>query len=147
MNLAREAFDYVLIDMPQSLMNWSEQVYSASDVFFGIMEIDMRSAQNMFRFLRTLKSEDMDLDKNRFVLNRTPGMTDLSGKSRVRRVAESLGIEFAHLLPDGGRQVVNACDQGVPLAEAAKSNPLRKEIAKVARSILEQEKSNAASPA
>ena len=26
-NLAREAFDFVLIDMPQSLMNWSEQVY------------------------------------------------------------------------------------------------------------------------
>lgn len=136
-NLAREAFDYVLIDMPQSLMNWSEQVYSASDLFYALMEIDMRSAQNMFRFLRTLKSEDMDLEKIRFVLNRAPGgMTDLSGKARIRRVAESLGIEYSLLLPDGGKQVVNACDQGVPLSEAAKSNPVRKEIAKVAQEIV-----------
>ncbi len=136
-NLSRQAFDYVLIDMPQALMNWSEQVYSASDVFYALMEIDMRSAQNMFRFLRTLKAEDMSLDKIRFVLNRSPGMTDLSGKARAKRVAESLGIDFTYSLPEGGKQVINACDQGVPLATAAKSNPLRKEIAKVAKAIIE----------
>ena len=56
---------------------------------------------------------------------------------RVKRVAESLGLEFSILLPDGGKQVVNACDQGVPLMEAARSNPLRKEIAKAAEAIIE----------
>ena len=135
-DLAREAFDYVLIDMPQALMSWSEQVYMATDEFYALMEVDMRSAQNMFRFLRTLKSEDLPLDKVRFVLNRAPGLTDLGAKQRVRKVAASLGIEFAHQLPDGGRQVVNACDQGIPLADAAKSNALRREIARVAQSIL-----------
>lgn len=134
---SQEAFDYVLIDMPQALMNWSEQVYAASDIFYGVMEIDMRSAQNMFRFLRTLKAEDMSLDKIRYVLNRAPGLTDLSGKARTKRVAESLGIEFMHLLPEGGKQVINACDQGVPLASSAKSNPLRKEIARVAKAMIE----------
>lgn len=136
-NLAREAFDYVFIDMPQSLMNWSEQVYTASDEFFALMEVDMRSAQNMFRFLRTLKAEDMPLDKIKFVLNRAPGGMDLSGKARVKRVSESLGLEYAVMLPDGGKQVMNACDQGVPLSESAKSNPLRKEIVRVAQTILE----------
>ena len=135
-NLAREAFDYVIIDMPQALMNWSEQVYSASDEFFALMEVDMRSAQNMFRFVRTLKAEDMALDRLRFVLNRAPGMTDLSGKTRVKRVAESLGINYAYMLPDGGKHVMNACDQGMPLYEAARSNPLRKEIAKVASTVV-----------
>ncbi len=144
--LAREAFDFVLIDMPQSLMNWSEQVYSASDYFYAVMETDMRSAQNMFRFLRTLKAEEMALDKIKFALNRSPGLTDLSGKSRVKRVAESLGLDFSVMLPDGGKQVINACDQGVPLAETARSNPLRKEIAKVAQSILDAESAMAKAP-
>lgn len=143
-NLAREAFDYVVIDLPQALMNWSEQVYEASDIFFAMMEIDMRSAQNVFRFLRTLKAEDMALDRIRFVLNRAPGMTDLGGKARVRRVAESLGIQFTYTLPDGGRQVVNACDQGVPLMEAARSNPVRKEIVKAAEALLAMNKQPAA---
>ena len=103
----------------------------------------MRSAQNMFRFLNTLKSEEMSLEKIQFVLNRAPRMTDLSGKQRARRVSESLGIEFSVTLPDGGRQAINSCDQGVPLAEASKSNPLRKEIAKVAKVMLETQPASA----
>ena len=136
LSIARDAFDYIIVDMPQALMNWSEQVYAASDMFFSLMETDMRSAQNMFRFVRTLKSEDMPLDKLQFVLNRAPGLADLSGKTRVKRVAESLAIEFVHLLPDGGRQVANACDQGAPLAEVARTNPLRREIVKVAQRVV-----------
>ena len=127
-NLARESFDYVVIDLPQALMNWSEKVYAAADDFYAVMEIDMRSAQNMYRFLRTLKAEDMNLDKLRFVLNRAPGLTDLSGKTRVKRVTESLGITFHHQILDGGKQIVNSCDQGTPLADSARSSPVRKEL-------------------
>lgn len=133
---AREAFDYVVIDMPQALMGWSDEVYGATNDFFVLMEIDMRSAQNMFRFLRTLKAEDMSLEKLIFVLNRAPGMTDLSGKARVKRVAESLGITLSYLLPDGGKTVTNCGDQGLPLSEGARSSPLRKEILKVAQKIV-----------
>ena len=143
--LARESFDYVVIDMPQALMNWSEPVYSDSDDFFAVMEIDMRSAQNMFRFIRTLKSESMDLSKLVFVLNRAPGMTDLSGKQRVKRVADSLGITLSHMVPDGGKAVVNACDQGIPLAETAKSNPVRKEVLRMAQRVADEDVKRAAS--
>ena len=138
-NLARESFDYVVIDMPQALMNWSEKVYAASDDFYAVMEVDMRSAQNMYRFLRTLKAEDMNLDKLRFVLNRAPGLTDLSGKTRVKRVAESLGIAFLHQIPDGGKQIIHSCDQGTPLAESARSSPVRKEILRMVEKFMTEE--------
>lgn len=143
-SLARESFDYVVVDLPQALMNWSEKVYAAADDFYAVMETDMRSAQNMYRFLRTLKAEDMNLDKLRFVLNRAPGMTDLSGKTRVKRVGESLGIAFLHMVPDGGKQVVNCCDQGVPLAEGARSNPVRKEVVRMVEKFLSEETEKAA---
>jgi pilus assembly protein CpaE len=143
-NLARDGFDYVVIDMPQALMNWSEKVYAAADDFYAVMEIDMRSAQNMFRFLRTLKAEDMNLDKLRFVLNRAPGMTDLSGKTRVKRVAESLGITYHHQVPDGGKQIVNSCDQGTPLAEGARSSAVRKEIMRMVEKFATEETEKAA---
>ena len=138
-SLARESFDYVVIDMPQALMNWSEKVYAASDDFYAVMEVDMRSAQNMYRFLRTLKAEDMNLNKLRFVLNRAPGLTDLSGKTRVKRVAESLGITFLHQIPDGGKQIINSCDQGTPLAESARSSPVRKEILRMVEKFMAEE--------
>ncbi len=142
--LAREGFDYVVIDLPQALMNWSEKVYAAADDFYAVMETDMRSAQNMYRFLRTLKAEDMNLDKLRFVLNRAPGMTELAGKNRAKRVAESLGISFLHQVPDGGKQVVNACDQGEPLADSARSSPVRKEILRMVEKFMTEDTEKAA---
>jgi len=137
LQVARESFDYVIIDMPQALMNWSETVYSQASAFVVAMESDMRSAQNMFRFTRTLKSEDLDLAKLVCVLNRAPGLTDLSGKQRAKKLAESLAIEFKHHMPHGGKAVADACDEGAPLAEAARSNPVRKEIVKLSQRVLE----------
>ena len=39
------------------------------------------------------------------------------------------------LLPDGGKQIVQAGDHGLPLADAAAKNPLRKEIQKIAQQL------------
>jgi pilus assembly protein CpaE len=147
LRVSTESFDYVIVDMPQALMNWSETVYSTSSAFVVAMESDMRSAQNMFRFTRTLKSEDLDLSKMVCVLNRAPGMTDLSGKARAKRLADSLAVEFKHMMPDGGKAVAAACDEGAPLAELAKSNPLRKEIVKLAQRVIEMSTAEAAAEA
>ena len=97
----------------------------------------MRSAQNTLRMIRALKAEDLPHEKLRFILNRAPKFTDLSGKSRVKRLAENLDIEIEVQLPDGGRPVTQANDHGMPLAESAAKSPLRKEIQKLAKSVHE----------
>ncbi len=128
-------FDYVVVDMPTCIVQWTETVLSASHVYLAALELDMRSAQNTLRMVRALKSEDLPFEKLRFVMNRAPKFTDLSGKSRVKRMAESLDIEIELLMPDGGKQVVQSGDHGLPLTETAAKNPLRKEILKLAQSI------------
>ncbi|CUX79674.1 MAG: Tad secretion system pilus assembly protein TadZ [Roseibaca calidilacus] len=125
-------FDYVIVDLPRAIMHWTETVLNMSDTFFALMELDMRSAQNTLRMIRALKADGIDLSKHRFVLNRAPKFTDLGGKSRAKRMAESLGIELNIYLPDGGLQVRDANDHGLPLAEFAAKNPLLKEIRKTA---------------
>lgn len=130
-------FDYVVIDMPTAIVNWTETVLGESHVYLAAMELDMRSAQNTLRLLRALKSEDLPYEKLRYVLNRAPKFTDLTGKSRIKRMAESLDIEIELLMPDGGKQVMQAGDHGTSLAETAAKNPLRKEIQKLAQSIHE----------
>lgn len=136
-DLARKHFDYVVIDMPSTLVQWSETVLQAAHVYFATLELDMRSAQNALRLKRALQSEDLPFQKLRFALNRAPKFTDLGGKSRVKRMAESLGISIDLQLPDGGRQVEQCGDHGLPLAESAAKNPLRKEILKLAQSVHE----------
>ena len=120
--MARTNFDYVIIDMPKTLVEWTETVLNAAHVYFAMLELDMRSAQNTLRLKRALQAEDLPFEKLRFVLNRAPGFTDLNGKSRVKRLAESLGISIEVQLPDGGKQVAQTGDHGVPLAVGAPKN-------------------------
>ena len=146
LTLAAAAFDYVVVDMPHTLTNWTERVLAKAETFFAVSQIDMRSAQNTLRFLRLMKSEDLPLEKLEFVMNRAPGFADVGAKGRVKRMAESLGIDYGIMLPDGGKQVTQACDHGQPLAEYARGNAMRKEIRKVAfalKNAAEQRKAGA----
>ncbi|WP_375280308.1 CpaE family protein [Pseudooctadecabacter sp.] len=145
--MARTNFDYVIIDMPKTMVEWSETVLNAAHVYFATLELDMRSAQNTLRIKRALQSEQLPFEKLRFVLNRAPKFTDLNGKSRIKRLAESLGISIEVQLPDGGKPVSQNADHGVPMAEAIPKNPMRKEIAKLAKSVHEVNVSDAAATA
>lgn len=138
--MAKDHFDYVIIDMPRTFVHWSDTCLHMCEIYFALFELDLRSAQNLLRMIRSLKAEGLDLDKHRFILNRAPRFTDLSGKARAKRMAESLGISIAAMLPEGNTQVRDANDHGLPLADYAPKNPLCKEIQKFAASLLAQSK-------
>ena len=93
--IARRHFDYVIVDMPSTLVQWSETLLHSAHVYFATLELDMRSAQNVLRMKRALQSEELPFEKLRFALNRAPKFTDLNGKSRVKRLAESLECSAA----------------------------------------------------
>ncbi|MGJ8589111.1 MAG: AAA family ATPase [Yoonia sp.] len=133
--MAASNFDYVIIDMPSTMVEWSQTVLEMAHVYFAMIELDMRSAQNTLRLKRALQSEDLPFEKIRFLLNRAPGFADMNGKSRVKRLSDNLGISIEVQLPDGGKPVVQAADHGAPMAETVPKNALRKEIMKLAKSI------------
>ena len=142
-DMARNNFDYVVIDMPSTIVEWSQACLEAAHVYFALIEMDMRSAQNTLRMKRALQAEDLPFEKMRFLLNRAPKFTDLNGKSRVKRLAESLGISIEVQLPDGGKPVAQNADHGIPMSEGIPKNPLRKEIVKLAASIHEVNRAEA----
>ena len=120
---------------------WSDEELDAIVAdYFAMLELDLRSAQNVLRLVRALKAEGLPHEKLRFALNRAPKFTDLSAKSRVKRMAESLDISFEVQLSDGGAQVTQANDHGLPLAESAGKNVLRRDIQKLAKSLYELNK-------
>ncbi|SFS21988.1 AAA family ATPase [Yoonia litorea] len=135
--MAASHFDFVVIDMPSTMVEWSQTVLEMAHVYFATIELDMRSAQNTLRLKRALQTEDLPFSKIRFVLNRAPGFTDLNGKGRVKRLSESLGISIEVQLPDGGKPVLQSADHGAPMSETIAKNPVRKEILKLAKSIHE----------
>jgi pilus assembly protein CpaE len=140
LDTAQANFDFVIVDMPSTVVAWTEAILTRSHVYFALLELDLRSAQNILRFVRALKAEGLPHEKVRYVLNRAPKFTDLSAKARVKRLAESLDIAIEVQLPDGGEQVTQANDHGLPIAESAGKNPLRKELQKLAKSLYDLNK-------
>ncbi len=140
LDMALANFDFVVVDMPRTIVSWTETVLSRAHVYFALMELDLRSAQNVLRLTRALKAEGLPHEKLRYVLNRAPKFTDLGAKSRVKRMAESLDIDIEVQLPDGGREVTQSNDHGLPLAESAAKNALRREVQKLAKSLFELNK-------
>jgi pilus assembly protein CpaE len=141
LDTAQANFDFVIVDMPKTVVAWTEAVLTRSHVYFALLELDLRSAQNILRFIRALKAEALPHEKVRYALNRAPKFTDLSAKARVKRMAESLDIDIEVQMPDGGEQVTQANDHGLPIAESAGKNPLRKELQKLAKSLYDLNKS------
>ena len=140
LDMALANFDFVIVDMPSTIVAWTETVLTRAHVYFALMELDLRSAQNVLRLVRALKAEGLPHEKLRYVLNRGPRFTDLSAKGRVKRMAESLDIQIEVQLPDGGAQVTQANDHGLPLSESSAKNPLRREIQKLAKSLYDLNK-------
>lgn len=139
-SMAKANFDFVIIDMPKTVVSWTETLLTSAHVYFALMELDLRSAQNILRLVRALKAEGLPHEKLRYILNRAPKFTDLSAKSRVKRMCESLDISIEVQLPDGGPPVTMANDHGLPMSENAGKNPLRKEIQKLAKSLYDLNK-------
>lgn len=147
LDMAQANFDFVIVDMPSTVVAWTEACLQRAHVYFALLELDLRSAQNILRFIRALKAEALPHEKVRYVLNRAPKFTDLSAKARVKRMAESLDIDIEVQLPDGGEQVTQANDHGLPISESAAKNPLRKELQKLAKSLYDLNKSAEAAKA
>jgi pilus assembly protein CpaE len=140
LDMAQRNFDFVIVDMPCTVVSWTEAVLTRAHVYFALLELDLRSAQNILRFVRALKAEALPHEKLRYVLNRAPKFADISAKGRVKRMAESLDIQIEVQMPDGGEQVTQANDHGLPIAETAPKNPLRKELQKLAKSLYDLNK-------
>jgi len=138
LKLARRHFDLIIIDMPKSVTTWTDAVLRESDEFIAILDLDMRSTNNVIRLINLLEQEKQPFSKMRYVLNRAPKFTDLSGKSRIKRLSDALGIEFEFMLPDGGKPISTSCDQGEALATSAAKNPLRKDLLKMVKTLYDQ---------
>ncbi|GIT89922.1 pilus assembly protein CpaE [Jannaschia pagri] len=140
LDLARNCFDVVIVDLPGTVTGWTETVLEATDIYFMVCALEVRAAQNALRFQRLLQSEGIATDRIGYLLNKAPGRLDMQGRGRIDKFADSLGIKFHAVLSDGGKQVTEVNDQAAPLRVLAARNALTKDIAKLAGGLHEARK-------
>jgi pilus assembly protein CpaE len=135
LNTAKSMFDYVFLDVPKTIVPWTEVILEQATEYYAVIEADLRSAQNALRFLNALDAEQLPRKKVTAIVNRAPKFTDLNGRARIKRIGESLGLTLNTFFSDGAKQVTQSAEQGEPLASYAPKNALRKELVKFAAAL------------
>jgi len=132
-DLAKKTHDFVIIDMPTTIVSWTETILTEADAYFAVAQLDLRSAQNILRLMSAMVAEKLPSEKVSYILNRGP--KDISGKGRIKRMADNIGIEFKYIFQDGGDAVLEANDNAEPLADNNTKLPFRKDLAALAQTI------------
>lgn len=127
-SLTRQCAPLVIIDMPNVLTDWSEEVFRAADAVVCVAQQDVRSVRNARKFRDQLLESNVNTGHFVYALNRCPSDPDQEWWDKLEHFELGLGQKISHFFPDGGVEVSAACDMGSPLLKFAARNALRKSL-------------------
>ncbi len=128
-----EQFDYVVIDLPRSLVLWISAVLERTDRLMMVTDCAVPSIRQARRLL------DLYLENNpslQIEVVMSQEQKPLIRGSHHNEASKLLERPFRHWLPFDQRALRKAADRGVPLSSVSRSTPLAKSIAALGRATL-----------
>jgi pilus assembly protein CpaE len=116
LEIARQEFDYVVVDLPHALTSWTDGLLARSDLLVMVTELNVPAIRQTKRMLDILNEEGLYTVPTVLALNRYR-FTLFGGRLRRRQAEKALGRAFDHYLPNEYDTVVSALNQGVPITE------------------------------
>lgn len=128
LSLARQRAAVVIVDTPHVLTDWTGDLYETADTVICVLEQQVRCIHNARKLHELLRSDGMDTRHFTYALNRAPIQPPPDWPETFSSLETGLDNRIAHVFPDGGPEVSEACDLGTPLLTAHPDNPFRKSI-------------------
>jgi pilus assembly protein CpaE len=124
--LAREDFDYVILDLPLALTGWVDSVLHSVDHLVVVTGPSVPAIRRTRCLLDLLADESFDHVPVSVALNR---YTWRFGEGeRLKQRTNALGRPIDHLIPDDERLVLDAANRGVPIFELGKRSRVARAI-------------------
>lgn len=132
LHLARQMFDYVIIDMPLVWTGWTPKVYHEVDAVITVLQPFVEHVQTMSKFFDGLNRLDIDREKTMIVLNEV-------GKGPVfKQRADQIEKRFKRPMCQRRKEDVLhklASDRGVFLDKAGANKHVLKELDQICQSL------------
>jgi Flp pilus assembly CpaE family ATPase len=133
LDLLRREYDYVVVDLPRSLVDWVGAVIERTDLLFVVTDCAVASVRQTRRLIDFYTEEHLSLpievvmcrERKPIVYNR-----------HVAEASKVLERSFKYWIPDDPRPARDALDRGVPLSVAAGRSQIAKAIGAMARGTL-----------
>jgi pilus assembly protein CpaE len=111
--LAREEFEYVVLDLPLAVPRWLEAVLQQADQMVVVSQLNVAAIRQTRRWLEFLKEEGLyDLPVS-VVLNRY--VWRWSERARLRQAIRALDHPIDHYVPDDTGLALEAVNRGTPM--------------------------------
>jgi pilus assembly protein CpaE len=116
LELARAEFDYVIVDLPAALTQWTETVLSHSDLVYLVTQLNVPAVRQLHRLLDIIEEVGLYNLPVQLVLNRV--QRSLWGAGVKRRQAEkALGRPFDYCIEDQFDVLIDAANRGAPVLD------------------------------
>ncbi|WP_176141643.1 AAA family ATPase [Sphingopyxis flava] len=128
--LARKAYDYVLMDLPTGLTNWSLTMLAEANAIVMIVEQNLASLRQARRRLDLMRSVGIDRKHISIVVNRVERR--LFGSIGLADVEEALGHDVLCAIHADAQNLGIAQDQGLLVHEVRSKSPYSADVDKLA---------------
>jgi pilus assembly protein CpaE len=129
--LARQHYDFVLLDLDRHLDPLSIRAMDLADQLFVVMQSGLPWLRNARRLQKLLAGLSYPADKVHWLVNRVERSDDIG----LDDIAQALGVERLRSVANDWREVSGAINRGTPLIELARSSAVTRNLAELARSL------------
>ena len=134
LDVAAEEYDYVLVDMPQALTDWTQVVLDRSDVVFLVTQLTVAAVRQSRRLLEIMREKGIDEAHTAIVVNRFESRW--SREVTVKEAEKALGRQIDYFVPNDYKTVNAALNEGVRLSEIKRGSKVEKRIDALFKSVL-----------
>jgi pilus assembly protein CpaE len=130
-SLAITQYDFVLLDLSRTLDTLTIKALDRANRIFPVLQAGLPSLRNATKLLAIFKSLGYSPDKIEWVINRF----EKTGEIGLDDIQRTLGTAKLRTVPNSHKEVNTAVNQGSPLAELNRANPVAKSVAEFALSL------------
>ncbi len=134
LEVAGQEYDYVVIDMPQALTDWTQVVLDRSDMIFLVTELSVAAIRQSRRLLDILRERGLVDTRIAILVNRYESRW--GKKVSVKEAEKALGRRIDYFVPNEYKIVNTALNEGVRLSKIKSRSKVEKQIGAVFASVL-----------
>ena len=144
--LAREEFDFVVLDLPLAVPQWLEAVLQHTDQLYVVSQLNVPAIRQTRRLLDFIKEEGQHDLPVSVVLNRYAWR--FSERGRLKQAIRALGQPIDHYVFDDAALALESVNRGKPLFELRRRARLCRSLRQVAATSVKimHERERAAAP-
>jgi pilus assembly protein CpaE len=131
LNLARQHYDYVMLDLPRGVNTLAIRALDAAARVFPVLQPELPAVRHATKLRQVFTSLGYTPQRVQFILNACESGSDI-GEEQVRR---SLGGAPMFTIGSARREVAASINHGEPLVKQARSNAVAKQLIALAREI------------